>query len=117
MLVGAFHEAKQRPAVLSRIHRVKSGDPSHFCRLRPLSYWQKRGGLLASRLTPPMLMMKRSLALLALLVSTTALPAAPASVEGFTYVKSLGGIDEYRLDSNGLQVLLLADHSAPVEML
>ena len=61
-----------------------------------------------------MLMMKRSLALLALLVSTTALPAAPASVEGFTYVKSLGGIDEYRLDANGLQVLLLPDHSAPV---
>jgi len=27
--------------------------------------------------------------------------AAPASVAGFTYVKSLGGFDEYRLDSNG----------------
>ena len=59
-------------------------------------------------------MLKRSLALLALLVSTTVLSAAPASVEGFTYVKSLGGIDEYRLDSNGLQVLLLSDHSVPV---
>jgi zinc protease len=58
--------------------------------------------------------MKRSLALIALLVSTQALVAAPASVEGFTHVKSLGGIDEYRLESNGLQVLLLPDHSAPV---
>src|SRR5882672_10289731 len=44
--------------------------------------------------------------------------AAPASsptvVAGFSYVKSLGGIDEYRLDSNGLTVLLVPDHSAPV---
>lgn len=61
-----------------------------------------------------MLNMKRSLALCALLVSTVVLSAAPASVEGFTHVKSLGGIDEYRLESNGLQVLLLPDHSAPV---
>ena len=59
-------------------------------------------------------MMKRSLAFLTLLVSTLALSAAPASVEGFTHIKSLGGIDEYRLDANGLQVLLLPDHSAPV---
>ena len=40
--------------------------------------------------------------------------AAPVQAEGFTYVKSLGGIDEYRLDSNDLDVLLLGDHSAPV---
>ena len=40
--------------------------------------------------------------------------AAPASVAGFTYVKSLGGIDEYKLDGNGLTVLLVPDHSAPV---
>ncbi len=33
---------------------------------------------------------------------------------GFSHVKSLGGIDEYRLDSNGLTVLLVPDHSAPV---
>jgi zinc protease len=40
---------------------------------------------------------------------------APSSaVAGFSYVKSLGGIDEYRLDSNGLTVLLVPDHSAPV---
>jgi zinc protease len=61
-----------------------------------------------------MLMMKRSLGFLTLLASTLALSAAPASVEGFTHVKSLGGIDEYRLDTNGLQVLLMPDRSAPV---
>ncbi|HEX3912553.1 MAG TPA: pitrilysin family protein [Steroidobacteraceae bacterium] len=38
--------------------------------------------------------------------------AAPSS--GFTRIRSLGGIDEYRLDSNGLTVLLVPDHSAPV---
>ena len=62
----------------------------------------------------PMLMMKRPLVFLALLVSTAALSAAPASVEGFTHVKSLGGFDEYRLEANGLQVLLLPERSAPV---
>ena len=47
------------------------------------------------------------------LICTYAL-AAPSAAPGFSYVKSLGGIDEYRLDSNGLQVLLMPDHSAPV---
>ncbi len=44
-------------------------------------------------------------------------PAAysdPATVAGFSYIKSLDGIDEYRLDYNGLMVLLLPEHSAPV---
>src|ERR1700722_10067495 len=41
-------------------------------------------------------------------------PAATAGSAGFSHVKSLGGIDEYRLDSNGLTVLLVPDHSAPV---
>jgi zinc protease len=44
--------------------------------------------------------------------------AAPAAesmpAAGFSHIKSLGGIDEYRLDSNGLTVLLVPDHSAPV---
>jgi zinc protease len=40
-------------------------------------------------------------------------PAAQA-FPGFTHIKSLGGIEEYRLDSNGLSVLLVPDHSAPV---
>ena len=38
----------------------------------------------------------------------------PVTVPGYSYVKSLGGIDEYRLEGNGLMVLLAADHSAPV---
>lgn len=40
--------------------------------------------------------------------------ALPANVAGFSYVKSLAGIDEYTQDANGLQVLLKPDHSAPV---
>ena len=40
--------------------------------------------------------------------------AAPAAVPGYTFVKSSGGIDEYQLVSNGLTVLISADHSAPV---
>ncbi len=40
--------------------------------------------------------------------------AAGVDAPGFSFVKSLGGIDEYRLDANGLQVLLMPDHSAPV---
>src|ERR1700734_2961719 len=43
-----------------------------------------------------------------------AAPAAAVTVPGFTYIKSLGGIDEYRLDANGLAVLIMPDHSAPV---
>ena len=39
--------------------------------------------------------------------------AVPGSA-GFSHIRSLGGIDEYRLDSNGLTVLLVPDHSAPV---
>jgi zinc protease len=42
-------------------------------------------------------------------------PAGTASpVAGFSLIKSLSGIDEYRLDSNGLTVLLVPDHSAAV---
>lgn len=33
---------------------------------------------------------------------------------GYTKTKTLGGIEEYRLNSNDLTVLLLEDHSAPV---
>jgi zinc protease len=47
---------------------------------------------------------------------TAAQPAAASSnpTSGFTLIKSLGGIEEYRLDSNGLTVLVMPDHSAPV---
>jgi zinc protease len=40
--------------------------------------------------------------------------AEQAAPSGYSHIKSLGGIDEYRLESNGLTVLLVADHSAPV---
>ena len=40
--------------------------------------------------------------------------APPAAVAGYTFVKTVGGIDEYTLNSNGLTVLLATDHSAPV---
>src|SRR5580693_6861205 len=53
-------------------------------------------------------------ALLSVTSAATSAAAAPAAVAGFTYVKSFGGIDEYKLDSNGLTVLLVPDHSAPV---
>src|ERR1700726_1948367 len=46
--------------------------------------------------------------------SGAAKASPPAAVAGFSYVKTLGGIDEYQLDSNGLTVLLVPDHSAPV---
>lgn len=51
------------------------------------------------------------------LASTTAAmatTAAPPAVAGYTYVKSLGGIDEYTMDANGLDVLLKPDHTVPV---
>ncbi len=46
------------------------------------------------------------------LVSAHAQPA-PVSVPGFTFVKTVGPISEFRLESNGLQVLLLPQHSSP----
>jgi zinc protease len=53
-----------------------------------------------------------------LLLLLAALPAtcsaAAAQVEGLTHVRSLGGIDEYTLDVNGLRVLIKPDHRVPV---
>jgi zinc protease len=57
--------------------------------------------------------MSKRLVLISALVAGTALNAAP-SLEGYAHVKSHGGIDEYRLEGNGLQVLLMPDRSAPV---
>src|SRR3954467_7002564 len=81
--------------------------------IEPLRVCLVAAGTRGSRVTVPipMPMIKRSFALLILLLSVLTLSAAPASVEGFTYVKSLGGIDEYRLDANGLQILLMPEHS------
>src|SRR5206468_3735636 len=42
-------------------------------------------------------------------------PAAdPAAVDGFKFVKTVGAISEYTLENNGLTVLLMPEHSAPV---
>ncbi len=56
------------------------------------------------------------LAALGILAFTAPILAAagPAAVAGFTHINSVGGIEEYQLDGNGLTVLLEADHSAPV---
>lgn len=48
------------------------------------------------------------------LARLTAAPATvPAKVAGFSHVKNVGAISEYRLESNGLQVLLMPEHSSP----
>lgn len=56
--------------------------------------------------------MKRFLVLLCFVALRAASADTPTA--GFTAVKSAGGINEYTLDANGLDVLLLEDHSAPV---
>jgi zinc protease len=54
------------------------------------------------------------LACFAAFASAAEPPAAPPlAVEGFSFVKTVGSISEYTLDSNGLQVLLLPEHSSP----
>ncbi|HEY8932054.1 MAG TPA: pitrilysin family protein [Rariglobus sp.] len=55
-----------------------------------------------------------ALCLLASVLGLHAADTPPPAPEGFTYVKTLGGISEYTLDANGLQVLVLPEHSAPV---
>ena len=59
-------------------------------------------------------MIKRSSVFFVFCALVLSLRAAPPSVAGFSYVKTVVGIDEYTLDANGLQVLLLPEHSAPV---
>lgn len=57
--------------------------------------------------------MRRCLLILALLLSASTLHAQAAFVDGFTHIRTVQQIDEYHLDSNGLQVLLLPEHSSP----
>lgn len=40
-------------------------------------------------------------------------PSPPASVPGFTLVRTVRDISEYTLDANGLTVLLMPEHSSP----
>ena len=59
--------------------------------------------------------MKRFVASLGLLVALSfAARAAEAPPAGFTHVKTVAGIAEYKFAANDLAVLLLEDHSAPV---
>lgn len=46
--------------------------------------------------------------------AATSQPATPIKVDGFTFVRTLGGISEYTLDANGLSVLVMPSHAAPV---
>jgi len=47
-------------------------------------------------------------------IAATAVQGAQPVVDGFTFVKNVSGISEYRMPANDLGVLLLEDHSAPV---
>lgn len=63
--------------------------------------------------------MKSLLCLLLALATFASLARAanspgPTDLAGFTFVKTVGGISEYKLPANDLNVLLLEDHSAPV---
>jgi zinc protease len=51
--------------------------------------------------------------LLGLIVCAVTLHASPVTATGYSHVKTVGSVDEYKLQSNGLQVLLLPEHSSP----
>ena len=57
--------------------------------------------------------MKKLALFFGLLTALVSLQAAPLAADGFVHVKTVGNIDEYTLKSNGLQVLLLPEHSSP----
>jgi zinc protease len=53
------------------------------------------------------------LAGIALGIATACFAAGPEIPKGFTHIRTERDVSEYRLDANGLTVLLLPDHSAP----
>ncbi len=57
--------------------------------------------------------MKRLLLTAGLVLVSVLSHAAPVAVKGYAHVKTVGSIDEYTLTSNGLQVLLMPEHSSP----
>ncbi|MES2584331.1 MAG: pitrilysin family protein [Pseudomonadota bacterium] len=57
--------------------------------------------------------MNRLLLAAGLMLASALSQAAPVAVKGYTHVKTVGSIDEYTLTSNGLQVLLMPEHSSP----
>jgi len=55
------------------------------------------------------------LACTGLFAATVSLAAdAPVKADGFTHVKTVGAINEYTMDSNGLTVLLMSNRTVPV---
>jgi zinc protease len=74
-------------------------------------------GLIASvaaLAAPPPKSAAAKAAVLAAAAPQTAPAASAGGSGGFTHIKTLDRIEEYRLDSNGLTVLVVPDHSAPV---
>lgn len=61
--------------------------------------------------------MKKIFLIISMYLLATGVIMGKVSVDGFKYIKSSEGIDEYNLLSNGLTVLLMEDHSAPVATL
>jgi zinc protease len=59
-------------------------------------------------------MLRKSFSLLLALLFVSSICSGQNIPAGYTKVKELGGIAEYKLDSNGLSVILMEDHSAPV---
>jgi len=57
--------------------------------------------------------LKRLFSLVCLLATWAQAQPAPTAADGYTHVRTVGSIDEYTLKSNGLQVLLLPEHSSP----
>ena len=57
---------------------------------------------------------KKMLFILFGIIAISSITFAQSVPAGFTKVKEVGGITEYKLDKNDLTVLLMEDHSAPV---
>src|SRR5262245_66132576 len=62
---------------------------------------------------PCMFSVRHVLTALAIALASVGSAAAADAPAGFTHIRTVQGISEYRLDANGLTVLLLPDHSAP----
>ncbi len=58
-------------------------------------------------------LMRSFVLLIAVAIVSVCWAATVPTSPGFTHIKTVQGISEYRLDANGLTVLLLPDHSAP----
>lgn len=52
--------------------------------------------------------------LIFLLILVLGIVMGKSRITGFEYIQSSGGIEEYKMSSNGLTILLMEDHSAPV---